>query len=233
MERIDITTTRSTEGGLFFRRELEFPTKTVATPLKTIPAGSVTADDLIDDEFCDIVETHKRVDTSDLEAYRSGSRTNAIVELQRDIEVPNGENIVVVFLEFTDAQEIDPENMRTILDIQDEVADVLTMPLMPSVTDALSPLVESDVRFDRSPWPAYYNSVRHFIECVENYSKPPMGMLPPIGGGRRFEISIDYRDAGVQLFGVDFAGLKATESTCNDDFQDLIADLSRRWGMKR
>lgn len=228
MQRLDVSTTVSTEGGLFFQRNLKFADTTIETPLKTIPIEYFSANHFVRETVMDIVEVYAEVDASDLEAYRSGTDPQPVIELKRDLRYTTGSETVVVFLSYTDAQEIDPINMRTILEIQNEIGDVLTMPLIPSITDALSPLVDSNVRFDNSPWDPYYSSVRHFLENANDYGKPLMGVLPLIGWSRCREVMREYEASGIQLYAIDFAGLKATSEKPFQHLKNIIADISKR-----
>lgn len=228
MRMLEVSTTISTEGGLFFQRDVEFGDGTIETPVKTIPIEYFSADHYVRDSVKDIVEVYAQVNVSDLEAYRSGTDPQPVEQLKEDVSYRYGSKIVVVFISYTDAQEIDPINMRTILEIQNEIGDVVTMPLMPPITDALSPLVDSDVRFDTSPWDPYYSSVRHFLENSVDYDKPIMGILPMIGSSRCREIMREYEAAGVQLYAIDFAGLKATSEGPYNQLKNIIADISKR-----
>lgn len=225
---IGINTALSRGGALLFQRDMEFPSMIKSTPLKTHPMGSLTAHHQIRDSERHIGEVYASLDSSDLEAYRSGTYTRATAGLLDDAKYSIDSELVVAIINFTDAREIGPVEMRTILDIQTEVADILTMPLIPSITDALSPIVDSDTRFERSPWPAYYSSTRHFLENAPDFNKPIMGVLPSIGWSRRREILREYEGENVQLYAVDFAGLKATSQDCFSQLKDLIGDISSR-----
>lgn len=229
MTQIDITTTISTDGGLFFQRDLEFPSRTIRTPLKTHPINCLTVDHGIRESTRDVAEVHRKIDATDLEAYRSNSTSQSLNELHKDLRYSINDELVVVFLEYTEAEGIEPEDMRAILDIQDEVADILTMPLIPKITDALSPYIDSGVRFDRTPWHPYYFSVRQFLENVVDYNKPAMGVLPPIGWSRRQEILREYEADGLQLYAIDFGGLKATSERGFKDLKNIIADINLRF----
>lgn len=228
MRMLDVSTTISTDGGLLFQRDIDFGNLLVETPSKTVPIEYLSATHSVQDNVRDIVEVYAELDTSDLEAYRSDTDPQPVVELKHDLRYRDDGEIVVVFLSYTDAQEIDPINMRTILEIQDEIGDVLTMPLMSPITDALSPIIDGEVRFDSSPWDPYYSSVRHFLENSVDYNKPVMGVLPMIGWSRCRELMREYEAAGVQLYAVDFAGLKATSEEPFNHLKNIVADISKR-----
>lgn len=231
MNTMEIETDVSKEDGLFFKKTFEWGNQTIKTPLKTIPIKSVTSNDKVDEEIRQISETYLQLNATDLEAYRSGDQPNPIKELKRRSNHILEDELHVVFIEYTDARSMGSIDMESFVKLQQEYADVITAPCQPSLTDAVSPGISNGQEsLEVSPYPAYKRTIEEFLRTTDRreVEKPVMGVLPPLGWSRRRDTMVIYEDWDLQLFAVDFRGLKPTTDEHFDRLKKLIADLAKR-----
>jgi hypothetical protein len=230
MEQIDIETeSSSSDGGIFLQKDATIGDVKVPTPWQSTPIEYFTAEYYINDQFRKISDVQIELNSTDLEAYRSDETTQPLVKLQEKLKYSIESELVSVFVEYPAGQVIEPEEMRTILDIQSEFGDILSTPIQADLIETLSPFMSNgELDLNHSPYDAIYPTVRHFLESIDRYSQPVMGILPLIGWERRRELLREYENAQIKLLGLDYRGFKPTKSQMFDQHMKLMSDLAVR-----
>lgn len=231
MSELTFDTTVSTEAGLFFDKTATWDTGSVGSFTKAIPGDNLSSVDTVDPVAQDVVEVYVAVDATDLEAYRSGRYVDKIMKKVRKFRHTRDDSLNFLFFEHRGDSDISRSDIATMIEIQNQFADVIVSPLHPVLTDPISPAINNrkdDLGF--SPFPAYRKGVERFLEIAtdKGVDKPLMGTIPPIGFSRQREILVTLEDFDVQMLAVDFRGFKPTTPKHYDPVRDLIADLSKR-----
>lgn len=183
----------------------------------------------IADKERDVAELYVSLTPVDLEAYRSDEDTSDLQKIEKQSNAVLEDEIAVLFIEYSETADISRTNMRTLLDIQKEHADVLTNPIQPTLFDAISPLIEEEYDLDNPPMIPYTRSLERFFEGIDDSTRPVMGILPPVVfDDRGREILSYYEQYGVTWFAYDFRGLKATTNRVYTEIEDLVVDLGTR-----
>jgi len=227
---IHIETARSSsDGGLYLQKDATIHESTIPTPWKTTPAKYFTADHDIDDQYKKVTDIQIELDPTDLEAFRSNEESQTLTRLQEKLKYSREFDLVIVFVEYAGGQAIEPMDMRTILDIQSEYGDVLSTPIQSSLIETLSPYMNhGELDLDHSPYDAIYPTIRHYLENLDKYENPAMGILPLIDWQRRREILREYESADLKFIGLDYRGFKPTTDEYFDLHANLIKDLAVR-----
>jgi len=228
---VEINTNISTDGGLFSTGQLEWGPHQINTPVKAIPVEKLTARDTVDRDIRQIAQVCVQLGPADLEAYRSGNHPQALQTLEDKLTHTLEDEVKVVIFEYTDGHEIGQPDMDTLVELQDEYADIITAPCQPELAEPLMPVIEDGRNgMDHSPFQALRASIEHFKEALNraNLEKPVMGVLPPLAPGHQRQILTLYEDINTEFLAVDFRGLKPTTERVYDWLQDFIADLTVR-----
>ncbi|MFC7141808.1 hypothetical protein ACFQMA_18475 [Halosimplex aquaticum] len=228
---VKIDTNISTDGGLFSTGGLEWGPYEIDTPVKAVPVEKLTSGDTVDQDVRKIAQVCVELGPADLEAYRSGNQPQALDTLEDKLTHTLEDEVQVVIFEYTDGHEIGQHDMDTLVELQDQYADIITSPCQPELAEPLMPVIDDGRNgMDRSPFRAFRASVEHFKESLTrvDIEKPIMGVLPPLAAGHQRQILTLYEDIGAEFLAVDFRGLKPTTDRVYDWLQEFIADLAVR-----
>lgn len=129
MQEPNLETETSTEGGLFFQKDVTWPGGRLETPLNTTPVKFHKGDNFISDSKREIADIYHDVSASSLKGYRAGESTKIIDDIDYKFRDKIDSEVKVVFLEYTETKEIPLEDMRTMVEIQSKFADIIIMPL--------------------------------------------------------------------------------------------------------
>lgn len=230
MNQVNIETeTTSSNGGLYVQKDVDFGEVLIPTPWKTTPSEYITANHYVEEQFQKISDVQVELNSTDLEAYRSGETTEALTNLKKKLKYSIDSEHVTIFVEYPSGQMIEPEEMRTILDIQSQYGDILSTPIQTDLIETLSPYMSNgNLDLEHSPYDAIYPTIRHFLENISDYSEPAMGILPLIGWERRRELLREYESDGINLLGLDYRGFKPTTDKLFNQHLNLISDLAAR-----
>lgn len=237
MQRVDIETEISSEGGLFFQINARWPGVSLELPTNATPVRAIAGEDYPDTEERDIVDAYVPVSAGDLEEYRklkndkdenvlnSDILGDILLKFKEDIE----QEVRVLFLEYTETKQIPKEDMRTMVEIIAENSDIIPKPLQPNLSDAIKSDAEATVGwgFDATPFMAFRSSVEDFLDIAEDYPAPLMGTFTNIGFSRLQEITKTYIEKGVNIFTYDWQGLKPSLEKNHDQIQQLIKHLGK------
>jgi hypothetical protein len=221
----------SAEGGLFTTRTVSWDGYEIETPVKTIPAKNLTSKDQIDSEIRHIAQAGVELEPADLEAYRSGKQPQAIQNLQKKLANTVDTEVQVAIFEYTDGHEINQLDMDTLVEIQNEYADIITMPCQPGLSEPLMDMIDDGrSNLNNSPFRALRSGVENCKEALsrKELDKPVMGVLPLLSPGHRRQILKIYEDIDIDFLAIDFRGLKPTKDTVYDWLEEFVADLTVR-----
>lgn len=229
MKELNFETEVSTDGGLFFQKDVSWSDYRLEMPLNTTPIKFHRGENYLPGSKRDVADVYHDVSAADLVDYRNGKKQDFIDRILYDLRDSDPSAVQIVFLEFTETSEISQEDMRTLLEIQSQHADILTKPIQQKVTGAIQSDKDVSTGWDAeiSPFRAYRRSVERFIETADEYNLPAMAVLAPIGFSRLQELVSTYIDRDVNLFAYDWRGKKPSIGTNHSDIKDLMTHLGR------
>jgi hypothetical protein len=183
MTDISVQTDKISTEGFTALREIHIGDKSFQTPTAAMPVGRGSHQDTPAEESRGVNEIYRTLTTSKLKASMRSDSSAIANALRQDYRKTNPESEVnFVFTSYQDAHQIGPDELEHIIDLVEPYTDVLTVPLMPELVDAID--TSEDGRGVGSPaFQSYKSTVERFIETARRLEpdKPIMAVIPPLG----------------------------------------------------
>lgn len=225
---MDLRLVEESDTVLSRRRDLVLDDgRETALPRKAIPVGKQTENTTVDEETLGFHEHYLNVSRNELLTLRESGESPYLERLEKSTHKSDPkEDIDIVFLEFTDAQQITKPLANEMVDILDFGSDFFTVPVQPKLYNATYD--EDDEQSGIRDWAFadLYDGTELFLRaCRErNPHKPVLGSIPPLGVPRLEGLLELYETYDVQHFYFDFDYLTPTV----DDHLARVGLVQRR-----
>lgn len=220
----------SSDGGLLFQTDATWPNTRLEAPINTTPVKSMTARNAVHDDHQVIADVYHDISSGDLEELREGAVSETEARIKEDFRYDDEFDVVVLFLEYDETKQMPREDMNSLIELQHEHADILTMPLQPKATNAIRSDREVTAGWDMEepPWRGYKSSVETFLDVAQDYDEPAMATLSSMSFSRLQELARTFIGSGVHMFAYDWRSCKPSDTDNHDGIRSLLQHLIDR-----
>lgn len=227
MTWLNIRTEGFSNDALFPRRHITIGEKEFETPTKAIPVRKTR--DHQGEELAEasrgVCELHRGVSTEKLRSARHGNMRAITGELQTGYRKAKGNEVVFTFLSWKEGQTFGEAGAQVFVDVIETFSDILTVPLMPELVEA----VEED-RLSDTAYQEYRQNVSQFLETarIKHPEAPIMGVIPALGWEFTDDLMRLYEKYNVRAFCMNLNRTRITAGTKVEIVKPMMRHIARR-----
>lgn len=207
----------------------------IETPTKAIPIKRITtSEERIDSTTRGVAEVYQEIDSAKLAEFeqwnsdRKGKseKPEFIDRLEEKLEFESDSELTFTFFAYTDAREINRQDMERYVNLSKQFSDVIIQPLQITLLRAIlgslsNDELPEDVELPKDVYRAYKNGIRLFCEETVEEDMPIMGVIPLFKYYPRLRDHIDiYEEEQYDIQGlcIDFRNCAPT----GDDYIPIL-----------
>lgn len=208
----------------FSHKKIKVGSKSIETPAKSLDIGKTTKKDPVSEDSRGINEIYFKITPKKLKEGREGKHPHFKKKIGGSLNKAEKDEFNIIFPAYDSQTEFNDDNLFLLVDTVYSTSDFVTIPLMPSLVDAIRK--DEGKGTDSKFFQMYKNNIKRYIKAVRQIDgKPIIGTLPAISWNFTKEIVDLYLDKGIRGFCFDFLGRTITAER---QLSDVVTPLMRK-----